>query len=84
MPHWLGVAAAAMRLLIRDGKPVTPEAVSDKVGFSLPLPAARAALDQLRALGDYDQIMTRRGTGHGEADPVTAAPSQPDPGRRAR
>jgi hypothetical protein len=57
MPHWLGVAAAAMRLLLREGKPVSPEAVSDKVSFSLPVHVARAALDELRALGDYDLIV---------------------------
>jgi hypothetical protein len=46
-----------MRLLLGDGKPVTPEAVSDMFGPALPLPVARAALAALRAMGDYDRIM---------------------------
>jgi hypothetical protein len=56
-PHWLGCAAAGMRLLIREGKPVSPEAVSHVFGSALPVRVARAALAELRALGDYDQIM---------------------------
>jgi hypothetical protein len=57
-PHQLGAGAAWVKLLAREG-PVAVELISER-GRGIPglsLDMAQAALDQMKASGDYERIV---------------------------
>jgi hypothetical protein len=58
-PQKLGNAAAAVRFLLERGDDPTAEAISDVMG--MPVDVAAAALETLRAGGQYDRIVSELG-----------------------
>jgi hypothetical protein len=46
-----------MKLLIKEGREITPESVSELAGGSMQVAVATAALEALKIMGDYDRIV---------------------------